>query len=195
MSARRSFVAIELPPLVVAALLRAGKSIRLAATHWRDDKWVSEHNLHITLKFLGTVEDNVLQALQADLGPALANVAIFPLALERTLAVPHHGHRNMIWATFADPDSQCATLASIVDEVAARHGIERDTRPFVPHVTLVRARKPRRLTDEALASANAEILAHHVSMSVSSATLLASTLTPAGPIYERLHKWTFSPRR
>jgi RNA 2',3'-cyclic 3'-phosphodiesterase len=195
MSARRSFVAIELPPLVVSALLRAGKTIRLAATHWRDDKWVSEHNLHITLKFLGTVEESVLQALQADLGPALERITIFPMTLERTLAIPHHGHRNMIWATFTDPDGQCARLASIVDEVAARHNIERDTRPFAPHVTLVRARKPRRLTHEALNSANAEILAHHVSMSVSSATLLASTLTPAGPVYERLHKWTFSQRR
>jgi RNA 2',3'-cyclic 3'-phosphodiesterase len=186
----RSFVALELPGHVTAALLGAGEAIRRAAPEWRDEKWVAEPNLHVTLKFLGTLDAHALGALRNSLTSALATHEVFEMRLEGVRSAPRTRHA-MLWATFSDPDGLCAALARTVEAAAASCGLERDDRRFVPHVTLVRARRARTLSVESLTSANALMAEQDISMSVLSATLFASTLTPRGPIYDRLDTWSF----
>lgn len=193
MTARRSFVALELEPQVVAALLGAGETLRKLAPTWRDEKWVAENNLHVTLKFLGTVKSGVLEALQSDLDGTLSRTHAFTMPLRGLRAIPSHGRRSMVWATLDDSEGRCARLAEQIDDAAAVHGIERDAKRFTPHVTLVRARKPRRLDAEALSSSNLVVAQRRASMSVLSATLFASTLTRTGPVYDRVATWRFMP--
>jgi RNA 2',3'-cyclic 3'-phosphodiesterase len=191
-SGHRSFVAITLPPHVVDALLDIGEELRRVAPRWQDQKWVAENNLHITLKFLGNLETDGLHALRSDLGRAMARVSAFSLRLEGVRGVSSHGRRSMVWATFDDPEGKCEALASAVEQVAAVHGVDLDGRPFTPHVTLVRARKPLPLPSEALTSTNTELVARDISMSVPSATLFTSTLTRTQPVYEEVQTWLFA---
>jgi RNA 2',3'-cyclic 3'-phosphodiesterase len=188
----RSFVALDLPGNVTAALLGAGEAIRQAAPEWRGEKWVAEPNLHVTLKFLGTVDAATLGGLRDSLTSSLAAHEVFEMRLEGVRSAPRTRHA-MLWATFSDPNGLCAALAATVETAAASCGLERDERRFVPHVTLVRARKARRLSVESLTSANALLAERDISMSVLSATLFASTLTSHGPVYERLDTWAFRP--
>jgi 2'-5' RNA ligase len=186
----RSFVALELPGHVTAALLDAGEAIRRTAPEWRGEKWVAESNLHVTLKFLGTVDAATLGRLRDTLASSLAAYDVFEMRLEGVRSAPRT--RNaMLWATFADPNGSCAALAATVEAAATSSGLDRDERPFVPHVTLVRARKARQRSADSLTSANALLAERNLSMSVLSATLFASTLTSHGPIYERLDAWDF----
>ena len=64
-------------------------------------------------------------------------------ALESLRAVPRPGRASMLWCVPEDPLGRCARLAQVADDVAAQFGVERETRTFTPHVTLVRARRPR----------------------------------------------------
>jgi 2'-5' RNA ligase len=98
----------------------------------------------------------------------------------------------MLWAILDDPDGRCAELAARVDTAAVACGLSSEERPFAPHVTLVRARKPRPLPHEALTSADAMIRRPRLSMSVLSATLFASTLTRTGAVYETIESWALS---
>jgi 2'-5' RNA ligase len=189
----RSFVALELPGHVTAALLGAGEAIRHAAPEWRGEKWVPEPNLHVTLKFLGSLDARALGALRESLTGLLAAHEVFEMRLEGVRSAPRTRHA-MLWATFSDHNGLCAALAATVEAAASSLGLERDERRFVPHVTLVRARTARRPPVEALTSANTFIAEQDISMSVLFATLFASTLTPSGPVYERLDTWTFRPR-
>jgi RNA 2',3'-cyclic 3'-phosphodiesterase len=191
----RAFVAIELPGHVTAALLRAGEAIRRAAPDWRGEKWVAEDNLHVTLKFLGTIDEATVSALRSSLTSSLAAQRPFEMRLGGVQGASSRGRHAMLWATFSDPDGQCTSLAETVVAAASTHGIETERRPFIPHVTLVRARKARRLSVEALTLANALLAEQDISMSVLSATLFASTLTPSGPVYERVDTWAFPQRR
>lgn len=191
MTARRSFVALELDRHVASELVNAVAELQSLAPAWRDEKWVAEENLHVTLKFLGDVELHDLDDLQTALGSMFTDVRPFALPLIGLQAVPSHGRRSMIWAAFGDPDDRCAEIAASVDRLATRIGVNSETRPFVPHVTLARARRPKRLSAEALSSVNAHLETRSVSMSVLSATLFASTLTRSGPVYERLAIWSF----
>jgi RNA 2',3'-cyclic 3'-phosphodiesterase len=190
----RSFVALELPGHVSAALLGTGEAIRRAAPEWRGEKWVAESNLHVTLKFLGTVDAATLGRLRDSLTSSLASHKVFEMRLEGVRSAPRTRHA-MLWATFSDPNGLCAALAATVEAAAASCGLDRDERRFVPHVTLARARKARRLSVGSLASANALLDDRDISMSVQSATLFTSTLTSHGPVYERLDTWAFRPNR
>jgi 2'-5' RNA ligase len=98
----------------------------------------------------------------------------------------------MVWARFSDDEGRCADLAGRVEGAAAAIGLPAEQRSFAPHVTLVRARRPRALDGAALTGANAVACAEQISMSVLSATLFASTLTRTGPVYEAIDSWALS---
>ncbi len=96
----------------------------------------------------------------------------------------------MLWAVLEDPTRRCGDLAGIADIVAVGVGLESDARPFVPHITLVRARRPRPVSAALLSAAEEQTrLALLQPMSVASATLFSSVLTPQGPIHERLARF------
>jgi 2'-5' RNA ligase len=98
----------------------------------------------------------------------------------------------MLWASVIDATGRCEELAQAVTTIAAECGVTLADKPFAPHVTLVRARRPRRMSAEVTAVISAEALGDGVSMSVPSATLYSSTLTPVGPVYERLAQWSLT---
>jgi RNA 2',3'-cyclic 3'-phosphodiesterase len=187
----RSFVAIELDPRVQATLNRAHQAVDQYAPAWAGEKWVAQENLHITLAFLGDLDGVTLSELNARLSVTLQGRSAFPLELEGVAAMPPTGRHTMLWATFADPSGFCSELAAAVADAASECGITLAEKPFTPHVTLVRARRPRRMAPEVIRAISAALTANPISMSVASATLVSSTLTPHGPIYERLAAWSF----
>jgi 2'-5' RNA ligase len=191
-SAARSFVAIELAAPMRAAMLEAGDALKASAHEWAGEKWVAGHNLHLTLQFLGNVERETLSAFASTLALSLAEQPTFDLALAGAKAVPGLRHCRMVWANLADePSGSCASLAAQVAAVAREFDIECEDRPFRPHVTLVRARRPRALAETALEAANGLLSGSLEFMSVRAATLFMSTLTSAGPVYERFAELPF----
>lgn len=193
MSGVRCFVALELQPEIVGVLAAASSALRREAPAWRDEKWVAEDNLHITLKFLGPIAEDRIESLQFALATALADQRPFSLRLACVSAVPSAKRCSMVWASFDDsPDRACERMADGVDATVAAFGVEKESRRFTAHVTLARARRPHRLHTDALLAANEALNCTNASMSVPSATLFASTLTRHGPIYQRLARWEFT---
>jgi 2'-5' RNA ligase len=191
-SATRSFVAIELSHPVRERLRKVRAELASRAPEWRDEKWVAENNLHLTLKFLGGLEDAQLAEMRTQLSVALAGVAPYALCVAGLKAVPALRRCSMVWARFSDDEGRCADLAWRVEGAVAAIGLPAEQRSFAPHVTLVRARRPRALDGATLTSVNAVARAQQISMSVRSATLFASTLTRTGPVYETIDSWTLS---
>lgn len=196
MSTTRCFVAVELPEEVRHGLVDARDAIVTAAPAWRNEKWVAEHNLHLTLKFLGGLEDAQLEGVRRAVDENLARGVGFPMGVAGVRAVPRPRRCSMVWAPLDDPDGACAALAALVDSAAVASGLPADEeRRFKPHVTLVRARKPHSLSHEALTCADAALARRSLSMSVLSVTLFASTLTRTGPVYEAIDSWPLSDWR
>lgn len=193
MSDLRCFIALELQPHTTVTLLEAGSALRGADPNWRDEKWAAEQNLHVTLTFMGMLAEERIEALANTIGTALAEQTAFRIRLANVRALPSPRRCSMVWATFDDAENRaCEVLASRVKAVAIQFDLAPDDHRFAPHVTLVRARRPHRLDPDALAKANAALTCGNPLMSVPSATLFASTLTPHGPIYEPLARWNFS---
>lgn len=132
----RLFVACDLPPEVESAV-RAWQRRQLA--HHDDLRLIPA--LHLTLAFLGSVDADRV----ADLERILAGVA-WPRAESRVkepLFLPAHGKRRVVALELDDPSG---TLRILQDEVSARlaaEGLyEPEKRPWLPHVTVARFRRP-----------------------------------------------------
>ena len=100
-------------------------------------------------------------------------------------AFPSAGRPRVVWAGVTDGASEMIEFARRVDVALAALGLPRDERPFSPHVTLGRVRRPGRnpvLTD-ALESASAREFGR---VRVSSAALIRSELGPRGARYTEL---------
>jgi len=189
MSTTRSFVAIELADEVRDVLTDVRASILDEDPTWRGEKWVAPENLHLTLKFLGNLEEAPLARMRSEIGLALADAEPCAISFADLKAVPSARRSSMIWARFSDLDGGCARLAERVEQATIAAGAEPARRPFALHVTLVRARRPRHLDPTALTHASTKAACRSGLMSVPRATLFASTLTRTGPIYETIESW------
>jgi 2'-5' RNA ligase len=127
----RLFVAVTPPADVVEPLVAAVARGRAVAPGLR---WVDPERIHLTLVFLGSVDDET----RADLVERLARVARRHPPVAAALAAPGRFGDRVLWAGVA---GELAPLAAGVRRAASRAGIEGlDTRPLRAHLTLARAR-------------------------------------------------------
>lgn len=134
-SAGRLFIA-SMPPMGLAAEL-AEHARLLARTH--GGRPVPAERIHLTLRFLGTF-DPLDPSWVAHVAEALAGIDASGCALELTRfgSFPH-GRQHIGWI---GPVAPCARLGALVAQLDQRLAdlpwIDRDRRPFRPHVTLLR---------------------------------------------------------
>lgn len=127
---RRLFIAIDLPKQVCWQLGQL-----LAEEPPRAVRPVRPAQLHLTLHFLGEVEDEA----HAVLPKALARVThdAFPIAIRGTGVFPSHGRPTVLWAGVAE-SQPLAELHTGVAAAIESCGLDVERRPYVPHVTLAR---------------------------------------------------------
>lgn len=126
---RRLFVAIDLPKPVC---WRLG---HLLVQPPRGVRPVSPGQMHLTLHFLGDVDD----ATRARLIDALAGVPLepFTIAIRGTGVFPPRGRPTVLWAGVAE-SAPLAALHAAIGAMLESCGLEIERRPYVPHVTLAR---------------------------------------------------------
>ncbi|MBW6468541.1 MAG: RNA 2',3'-cyclic phosphodiesterase [Coriobacteriia bacterium] len=186
----RIFIGIDLNDDVRADLASLCEAIRAGVPAWRTEKWVPAENLHLTLKFLGEVDPASVDDISSALREGLAVQNPFELRVARPVeAVPVPGRARMLWTRCDDPDGRCALLARHVEDSLVSLGFPPESRPFVPHVTLVRARRPRAFIDH-----GAFTTGRTGSLSVRTVTLYSSVLARSGPRYERISHITLGCR-
>jgi RNA 2',3'-cyclic 3'-phosphodiesterase len=129
----RLFVALDLPEAVRRAL---AELIAKFQPKSRGARWVQPENLHITLKFIGHVGNEKLSPIQA----ALSSIhTAHPIELHfRGMGFfPNERRPRAFWCGVAGSPN-LAELAADIDRALVPLGIEAETRPFTPHLTLAR---------------------------------------------------------
>jgi 2'-5' RNA ligase len=123
----RLFVAIR-PPEAIRDLLIDAMDDSPAL------RWISDDNLHLTLRFIGEVE----RPLAEDIARALLQVRADRFALQLN-GTGRFDQRNggAVWAG-VDPKAEVAALAAKVDRACQSVGLEPEHRAFHPHITLAR---------------------------------------------------------
>ena len=147
----RTFIAVT-PPAEVAAQLDA--LVQDLARHGADVRWSAGGSIHVTLKFLGEMDPDLLPKLVSALRGRGHAIAPFELELEGVGGFPSLRSPRVLWCGLAG-QPRLSELQAAVEETCARFGYEPEQRSFRPHLTLGRVRGKRNLRPlvERLASA------------------------------------------
>jgi 2'-5' RNA ligase len=106
-------------------------------------RWVHPSKVHLTLRFLGDLPVPLALALE-DALRELDATRRFEVTFASLGAFPDPGHPRVVWMGVEDGGEELGRLHEHVSTLLEREGIPRDERPFSPHVTLGRVRRPGR---------------------------------------------------
>ena len=128
----RLFIAIELPAEIKSALSQLRRDLPGA-------RWVAAEKIHLTLAFLGEVEEAQVAQLAAEL--ARIHLPPFTLALTGPGCFPHRQRPRVLWVGLA-PQPLLTQLAAAVQGALLVCGFPLEERPFSAHLTLARLKSP-----------------------------------------------------
>jgi 2'-5' RNA ligase len=142
----RLFVAIAPPPAVLDELDTLAAPLR---AHRPDLRWTSREAWHVTLAFLGQVDESAAARLLPRLERAAWRHRVFPIAFSGAGAFPVPGRANVLWSGLSGDRAALAHLAESVTAGATRAGAPPPDkgRRFQPHLTLARCRMPADVTE------------------------------------------------
>ncbi len=180
----RLFVAIDLEPSVLAGVAGAVSRLRGRAPR---AKWVDPANLHVTLLFLGERPEEQLPAFERQVREAAAQHPPPQLSVRSGGSFGPRAHPRVLWVGLE------GSLAALHAELERRFeplGVEREHRPFAPHLTLARARDLK--GDPKLAHLAERLRESDFGTSIARELVLyRSQLTPMGSIYTPLVRAPF----
>ena len=178
----RAFIAVELPRTLQYEVAAFQTEFKKSGA---DVKWVEPANLHLTLKFLGEIEENRLAPIQEALGNAVGHRPHFTIHLEGIGAFPRTTSPRVIWVGVHEGGQELVALVQAVEQAASGVGFPPEERPFEPHLTIGRVRSPGGLAGLIKKLQVAEFRATS-SAPVTRLTLFQSLLSPKGPTYSPL---------
>jgi RNA 2',3'-cyclic 3'-phosphodiesterase len=135
----RTFIALELHEALQSHL--AGV-IRQVAPLLPRVRWVDPSGIHLTLAFLGELDDAQLKRAIEAATLAARQVQPFTYHLTRLDIFGSPRQPRVVWMGIEESSGSLARLHSILQQELARSGFETDKRPFSPHLTLARIKSP-----------------------------------------------------
>jgi 2'-5' RNA ligase len=176
----RTFVAIDLPEQLHAALAQAQQAFRKAAPEAR---WTRPEGIHLTLKFLGEVSEAQVKEVVEALGQ-IGSFEPFSVEVRGFGFFPQVRRPRVFWVGVEAPPA-LGELAARVEGEMEKIRFPREQRAFTPHLTLARFEVPR--PQPALEAA----LAQHAPASLgrfeaSEFFLFESKLSPQGAQYRKV---------
>lgn len=193
MSVFRAFIAIELPPPVVAELSRVIADLKVG--HERSVKWVDPGIIHLTLKFLGNTPSEKASEIGEAIRQAARTIRPFSLEMNGLGAFPDTKAPRVIWAGVEGDMPALLTLQKQIDRALMPLGFAPEARGFSPHLTLGRVRDgtpPRERTDLGK-KLGAMVMPKGIAIPVTRVCLMKSTLTPRGPLYNPVDMIPLTP--
>jgi 2'-5' RNA ligase len=184
----RLFVGVELDAAIVDVAAAVIDDLRRAVAERAPRariSWLTRDRLHLTLAFIGNVDDGRLQAIHTQLRPPYST-GRFDVGLGGLGVFPERGHPRVVWVGIETGRDLLHALAEEVTTRLAGAGIEREERDYNPHLTLARVREPGDLrADVLLSGRDGIVLGTSV---VRAITLLESRLSPKGPSYRAIER-------
>lgn len=172
----RTFIAVEFPDRFIPEIIRIGSILNTPGI-----KLVEPNQVHITLKFLGDINESDVEHIVSALSQV--NCKPFEARIKGVGVFPKHAYIKVIWL---GAQGNFDLLHKEVERVLSPFKFANDHQ-FSPHATLARVKQ---LRDKASLLENLKKLEHIDlgTMKVGSISFKKSTLRPQGPIYETLRE-------
>ena len=193
----RAFLAVELSQELRAELAALHQELRrrIEPEMKRDMRisWTRPASIHLTIKFLGDMDEQVIDPLRAALEQAIGSQRAVNVPLERLGAFPRPQNPRVLWVGPSENWEKGAEAKRIteihgaIEQACEGLRFLRETRPFSPHLTLARIKAGERHVGVALAKCG--VLDRPLSLgslAMETIVLMKSELNPTGSVYTKL---------
>ena len=205
----RCFISVELPDEIKQKMQKAIDELKTAQA---EVKWVEAKNIHLTLKFLGWVEEKNLEKLVSIVENEMQKFTSFKVNFEGVgtfPAVPAGSPREagrqegraprVVWVGTTSGENEMKEITKALEKSLSQEGFRSEEREFKGHATVgrVKGKKvPRQARDEGVDKLKEKIVRFKDlkfgECSIDHIHIMKSTLTKKGPVYEvykkvRLH--------
>lgn len=138
----RTFIAIPLPNECQILLEQMQQSLRACKA---DVRWVAIPSIHLTLKFLGEVDQEAIPKLNVLLNVACKSEGRIKLVLRGLGCFPNARNPRVIWCGIDGETDSLLRLQHGVESSCAQLGFAPEDHPFRPHLTLGRVQGRKNL--------------------------------------------------
>jgi RNA 2',3'-cyclic 3'-phosphodiesterase len=184
----RSFLAFELPEDIkneVARISAGAKNTGLEAG------WVKSNNIHLTMVFMGDIEERDIPAIISSIDNSMKETSPFEISLSGMGVFPDIRRPRVMWLGLNGNMERLSVLRDRLQSPLAVFGVEQEKRPFTPHLTLARFRRP--LKDATLLK---KVIDKYSNITgpegiLDALILFKSDLRQGGSIYTKIHAWPF----
>ena len=155
--------------------------------------WVQPAKIHLTIKFLGDIDEQVIDPLLGAIGQAVGSQPSVIVPLDRLGAFPRPQNPRVLWVGPSEnwergtEVKRVTDLHGSIEQACEDLGFLRETKPFSPHLTLARIKAGEHQVGVALAISG--VLDRPLSLgslAVESVVLMRSELNPTGSVYTKL---------
>ena len=182
----RSFVAVPLSRELKDELAELLSRLKSQPRPWV--KWVDPQSIHITLKFLGNIPLDKIEAVKAATAEAAKGVSPFNLKACGLDVFPNPRRAQVIWVGLSGDTQKLADLQQKLESSLETIGFLSEGRKYSAHLTLGRVRREATVRQQEEIGRLAESTRCHLDpeIYVKSICLMKSRLNPQGPIYSLL---------
>jgi 2'-5' RNA ligase len=178
----RTFIAMELGQQVNRETIRLIERLRDPTDGIR---WVPTDNLHLTLKFLGDVDNTEVPEVCQVVHRVCADCEPFELTVAGLGGFPSLDRARVIYTGISDPTGSLTHIATELDRQFAKLGFKPEARDYTPHLTLGRVKKgSRRVGEEVAERLQREQHVQIGTMIIDAVQVIASFLDKQGPTYQ-----------
>ncbi len=153
-----------------------------------DVGWVKSDNIHLTLKFLGDVEEEKTKIICKKLREMVNQFTSFETDMGKLGTFPSLSNPRVIWIGLSKNADRIIKLQQRIEEVTEPLGFEKETRPFHPHLTLGRVRGKKNI-QKLVEKLKSLPLPQFKPITVDRIILFQSILKPTGAEYTALDEF------
>lgn len=193
----RAFLAVELPDELRTYLAKIQQDVRTRLSHsflkTIRISWVQPASIHLTIKFLGDMDQGVIEPLRIAITQAMEGHRTIQIPLERLGVFPRPQQPRVLWVgpsvswEQGDDAKRLVEVHRAVEDGCYSYGFAPEGRPLIPHLTLARIKEGEREFGQVLA--RSAVLDKPLGIGIlpiASIVLMKSELRPTGPVYTKL---------
>src|SRR3989338_2661620 len=144
MNTIRAFIAVEIDPETRQKISELISKLKKSNS---DVKWITEDQMHLTLKFLGNIDNSKVQDISNALSSISNNFKSFAITLSGIGAFPNLNHPRVIWLGIDKGMDALKNLSERIENEMEKLGFEKENRGFTPHLTLGRLRSSKNMPE------------------------------------------------
>ncbi len=188
----RSFLAFEIPPEIRDTLALIYNGLRETALNVR---WVKQENIHITVIFMGNVDEKNIVPMAKVLEKACNKYAPFMIRIKGAGVFSNLRNPRVLWIGVDGDIKRMRYFRDRLQKDLKAFGIKEEKRRFTPHLTVGRFKrgfnqgaKLKELIEKYRDTESDEAMLKEL-------VLFKSELRPEGAIYTKLNSWPLQGKK